>query len=153
MQYTTKIAGVTFPNTDGTSRQEIISRITRDMACRLEPEPTNAYDPNAIAVKVATAPGVVEQVGYIPKNLAAVIAPHLQGENLMVTILEITGGFETSYGDTASLGMKVLIDIKEQMPPDSGPKAPPEPPQAKRMSFDEWLDTIGDQGGDKQGRE
>ncbi len=108
MKHFTKVAGVTFEG-----RQEILERCRRDMPCRLEPEPTNKYDPNAIKVMVATGPGVVEQVGYVPKNLAAVIAPHLQGESVMVEIEEINGGFETPRGDIASLGMRIVITLPD----------------------------------------
>lgn len=109
MQYVTKVAGVTFEG-----RQEIIQRITKDMPCRLEPEPTNPFDENAIAVKVATAPGVVEHIGYVPKNLAAFVAPHLQGESIMVRIAEITGGFMKWSGELASLGVLIAIDLPDQ---------------------------------------
>lgn len=108
MNYVTKVAGVTFEG-----RQEILARVTKNMPCRLEPEPGNPYDSNAVAVKVATEPGKVEHVGYVPKNLAAIIAPHLQGESVMVQILEITGGFETSWGDTAALGMRIAINLPD----------------------------------------
>lgn len=118
MNYITKVNGVTFPNEDGSSRQEILARLLSvyplsDVACRLDPEPENKYDPFAVAVNVALIPGKVEQVGYLPKELAAIVAPQLEGESVMVRILEITGGFETSWGDIASLGMRIAIDTPE----------------------------------------
>lgn len=109
MRHFTNVAGVTFEG-----RQGVLERCTRDMPCRLEPEPTNKYDPNAIKVMVATGPGTVEQVGYVPKNLAALIAPRLQGESVMVQIVEITGGFEQSGGRRASYGMNISITLPDQ---------------------------------------
>jgi hypothetical protein len=120
MRHFTNVAGVTFPNEDGASRQNVLERCQKGMPCRLEAEPTNKYDPNAIKVMVATAPGKVEQVGYIPRNLAAIIAPSLQGESIMVEIIDITGGFETRNGK-ASYGMNIAITL---------PDAPAEDEQA-----------------------
>jgi hypothetical protein len=115
MRHFTKVNGVTFPNEDGTSRQDVLARCTKDTPCRLEPEPTNKYDPHAVKVMVATEPGKVEQVGYVPRNLAAVIAPHLQGESvIMVQIHEITGGFEFFGGERASYGMNISITLPDQ---------------------------------------
>lgn len=101
----TKVAGVTFEG-----RQNLIAQLTGGEPCRLQPEPTNKYDPNAIAVMVA-AKGEVWHIGFVPKELAAQIAPHLEGEALMVRISEITGGFETSDGDTAALGVRLRIEL------------------------------------------
>lgn len=111
--FKTKVAGVTYPNADGTSRQDIIARCSRSTPVRLEPEPDNPYDEHAIAVKVATEPGKVEHCGYIPRNLAAIIEPHLQGESLMAKILEVVGGFEFDNGETASLGLLIQIEVPD----------------------------------------
>lgn len=111
--YTTKVIGVTYPNPDGSNRQDIIASCRRDTPIRLESEPTNAYDPNAIAVKVATEPGKVQQVGYIPKELAKTIAPLMQGESLMARIVSITGGFETWDGEIAALGLVIVIEVPD----------------------------------------
>lgn len=105
----TKVAGVTF-----NGRQEMIERLHGTELCRLEPEPENLYDPNAIAVKIAMPPeagGDILHVGYIPKELAAEIAPHLEGENLICEINEITGGFVKGNGDTASYGLWLKVEI------------------------------------------
>lgn len=101
----TRVAGVTF---DG--RQALIAQLTSNEPCRLEPEPDNKFDPNAIAVKVAHD-GEVWHIGYIPKEIAAEIAPHLEGEPIMCRIAEITGGFETYNGGTAALGIRLRIEL------------------------------------------
>lgn len=103
----TKVSGVTF---DG--RQALVAQINTSDPCRLVPEPTNKYDPNAIGVMVAHD-GQVWHIGYIPKEIAAQIAPYLEGEALMCRIAEITGGFETRDGDTAALGVRLLIELPE----------------------------------------
>ena len=101
----TKIAGVTFEG-----RQSLIAQLTGREPCRLEPEPTNPYDSNAIAVKVAHGADIWH-IGYIPREIAAEIAPHIDGESLMCEIAEITGGFETRDGDTAALGVRLRIEL------------------------------------------
>lgn len=104
----TKVSGVTF---DG--RQALVAQLTGREPCRLQPEPTNRYDPNAIAVLVAHAPGEVWHIGYVPKEMAAQIAPYLDGESLMCSIAEITGGFEFDSGETAALGVRLRIELPE----------------------------------------
>jgi hypothetical protein len=111
-----KVAGVTYPEpTTGEDRQRIIALLTGDEPCRLVPEPTNAYDPNAIAVHVATSTGV-RHVGFVPRDLAKQIAPHLEGEAVMSRILEVTGGFTTDDGDTAAYGLRIVIEIPDDKP-------------------------------------
>lgn len=121
-----RVAGVSF---DG--RQEYIARLIGNEPCRLEPEPDNKFDPNAIAVKVAPNilnpepldaydPNHVQDqqhtpliwhIGYLPKEIAAQIAPHLEGEPIMCKISEITGGFELRNGDIAPLGVRLEIEL------------------------------------------
>lgn len=101
----TKVSGVTFEG-----RQAHIAKLRGNEPCRIVPEPENKYDPNALAVHVACE-GQVYHVGYVPKELAAQVAPHLEGEALMVKISEITGGFETRDGDVAALGLRIRIEL------------------------------------------
>lgn len=101
----TRVNGVTFEG-----RQEYLKQIRTSDPCRIVPEPDNPYDPNALAIHVSHD-GQIWHVGFIPKELAAEIAPHLEGEALMVRILEVTGGFETSWGETAALGMRIRVEV------------------------------------------
>lgn len=61
-----KVAGMTFRNPDGSSRQIIASTLAPYDELELRPEPNNAFDSNAIAL--FTPEG--EQVGYIEARLA-----------------------------------------------------------------------------------
>lgn len=79
------VAGVTFDN-----RQAIIAKMTGKETCHIVPEPTNEYDSNALAVHVLTADGL-RHVGYVPRDLAALLAPILRGRSVRVTITAITG--------------------------------------------------------------
>lgn len=112
----TRVAGVSF---DG--HQELIAQLTGREPCRLEPEPENKFDANAIAVKVAPFPEAdplnepeipaVWHIGYLPKEIAAQVAPHLDGEPIMCRIAEITGGFLLQNGQTAPLGVRLEIEL------------------------------------------
>jgi hypothetical protein len=104
----TKVAGVTFEG-----RQDVIARLRGNEPCRIVPEPNNPHDPNALAVHVAVEPGEVKHVGFVPRELAAQVAPHLEGEAIMVRLLEITGGFETRYGETAAYGLRIAIELPD----------------------------------------
>lgn len=103
--YKAKVVGVTFEN-----RQETIAKLRGNEPCRLVPEPENIYDSNAIAVHVATSDGV-KHIGFIKKELAATIAPAMEGEPLMCKIDEIIGGFETSDGEQAAYGVVLEIEV------------------------------------------
>lgn len=105
----TRVAGVTYEG-----RQTIIAQLSIGDPCRLETEPNNPYDKNAIAVKVAHG-GQVWHIGYLPKDLAAQVSPYLDGENLMCCIEELTGGFELRNGETAAYGVRLQIEL----PPDA----------------------------------
>ena len=106
---TSKVAGVTYEN-----RQEVIAQLRGNEPCRIVPEPDNKYDKNALAVHVAVAPGQVAHVGYLPRELAAQVAPWLEEEAVMAELLEITGGFETSEGYTASYGLRIRVEIPDE---------------------------------------
>lgn len=100
-----KVAGVTFEG-----RQAHIAKLVMSDPCRIVPEPENPYDKNALAVHIAHG-GTVYHVGFIPRHLAAEIAPFLEGESVMANIEDITGGFETQWGEIANLGLVIRVEI------------------------------------------
>lgn len=71
----TRVAGVTFENRDGTSRQAFVRRIKPDDELSLCREPGNPFDENAIAVFWPEPDGEPRGLGYVPRALAAVLAP------------------------------------------------------------------------------
>jgi HIRAN domain len=104
-----KVAGVTYGNL-----QSILATLQGGEPCRIQPEPDNRYDPNALAIYVATADGV-KQVGYIPKELAKQLAPLMDGEALTTYVEEVTGGFEIGDdGDIAAYGLRIAIEIPDK---------------------------------------
>lgn len=89
-----KVVGVSFPNEDGTSRQDNIKEMTENEINNLtiQREPNNPYDTNAIMVL-----NLGKQIGYIGKNFASIIAPLIdQGVQFSVTLLD-SGFHKNSY--------------------------------------------------------
>lgn len=149
LNYTSKVAGVTYEN-----RQDVIAALSGAEPCRIEPEPTNPYDANALAVKVATKDGI-KHVGYVPRELAKKIAPLLDGENLMVTIQSITGGFETWDGERAAYGLVIRIIADDKLPDDpiAQHRTEPEPEYLRKQYYareypDDYDLPVGDFDGD-----
>lgn len=97
----TKLAGVTFEG-----RQEIIARLDEHESLILRRDPLNEYDDSAVAV---FAPRLESQIGYLNRDLAAVIAPALdEGIEYNVALGSVTGGVEGR-----SRGVNVEISRKE----------------------------------------
>ena len=87
--FTTRIAGVSKRNSDGTKRQDILGRCEEGERLLLLREPENRYDPDAIAVFRATH----EQVGYVPGDVAFRLGQQMDsGLTAMAEIVEIRGG-------------------------------------------------------------
>ena len=85
----TKVVGVSKENADGTSRQEIIkAEIEEDDLLRLELEPENEFDRNA--VKVLTKQG--HQIGYLSKDIAVRMKFAIENEtNIRVKVSWVNG--------------------------------------------------------------
>jgi hypothetical protein len=74
----------------------------------LWPEPTNAYDPNAVAVRIDG-----HQVGWLPRAAAAPVAAalgRLRGAGLVYGVTAmIVGGWDNGDGDTGYFGVRVFL--------------------------------------------
>lgn len=102
-----KVVGVSYEG-----RQAHLARLVGNEPVRLVPEPTNKYDPNAIAVHIAVG-GEVLHCGYIPREIAAEIAPLMDGESFDCQISEVLGGFELFNGDTAAYGLRLVVQLPD----------------------------------------
>jgi single-stranded-DNA-specific exonuclease len=92
----TKLAGVSFEG-----RQEVVARLEPGAPLRLVRQPTNEFDPNAIAVMTHAG----EQVGYLNRRLAAVLAPAIDaGAEWDISATEVTGTDEKG-----TRGVNVLL--------------------------------------------
>lgn len=84
-----KVAGVTFPNDDGSERQDIIRRCKRGEQLILRHDAYNAH--SLFATQVVRANG--EQLGHVPEYLAERICGETEdGYNTVCVITGITGG-------------------------------------------------------------
>ena len=99
----TKVVGVTFANTGSNTEnrqaiiQDLILRglLTPGQALRLERDPANPYDRDAVSVIGPDG----RQIGNLSKENAALIAPMLDsGAKYTVTVSSLTGGNGYSYG-------------------------------------------------------
>jgi len=102
-----KVAGVTFGN-----RQAALRKLEQyevgAVNVTLEREAGNAYDPNAVKVNVNVGGGTAYHLGYIPTDLAAVLAPVLdKGIALIARFKEVTGGTfdKPNYGALITVEM------------------------------------------------
>jgi len=91
---TTKVAGVTYGN-----RQKAIEHLARyapqSITIRLEREQGNAHDRNAVAVYAAVEGKGSYHMGYLPRALAAFIAPLMDaGKAVHALFREVRGGYE-----------------------------------------------------------
>jgi len=90
----TKVAGVTHGN-----RQKAIARLAmyapQSISIRLEREQGNEYDRNAVAVHAAVEGKGSYHMGYLPRPLAAFIAPLLDaGKAVQALYAGVRGGYE-----------------------------------------------------------
>jgi len=77
MVYDTKVVGVSKPNEDGTSRQEIIRKeVEEEDKLTLQEETENPHDPNA--VKVLSKSG--NQMGYLNREIAQTVRSAILNE-------------------------------------------------------------------------
>lgn len=100
MNFDTKVKGTSFC-------QAIIEAMAGNETLVLECDPTNVHDPNAIAVRIADGPCVRTHVGYVPKEMAARLAPRIAGRTVPVTHWIRTGG-----GEGMSWGLLVFFEVE-----------------------------------------
>ena len=107
VDFHTKIAGVTFSNDDGSSRQDIIEELeerwrgTGEAALKLRRDHHNAYDRNAVAV----IDSLGRQLGFLSGQVAETIAPLLDKKvAVRAALSSVTGG-----GLTQNYGVNIRI--------------------------------------------
>lgn len=106
-----KVNGVSFPNTDGSSRQEHIKQAVKLMekgpvGLSLKRESENSYDKNAIAVYWRD-----HQIGYVPAVDAKKLAPKMdRGERYTADIFSAGENKEGLWG----LSITIYQIVKEK---------------------------------------
>lgn len=97
---TTRIAGVSFTNDDGQSRQYLLRHVKAGDGVLLQRQWDNDYDPNAIAVLHAAG-----QIGFIPAKVAAnMVRQHF---HTAAVVKQVHGGSERA----PTLGCEISITI------------------------------------------
>ena len=103
-----KVAGVTFENRDGVNRQEALSEVARQgtISIQVERESGNAHDSNAVLV---LANGL--DVGYVPREIAADLAPYLDaGKTATVSLDKFRLPYPDQYEEHV-YAMEIFIDV------------------------------------------
>jgi len=89
-----KIVGVTHHNSNGTSRQKHLKRLSEGQTLRVVRDRDNEYDPNAIAVYDGR-----RQLGYLSRDLAEQFASVLDnGGAIECAVSGLTGGDDRNFG-------------------------------------------------------
>jgi hypothetical protein len=111
IRFETHLAGATFPNLDGTSRQDALNRVhraTMPIVLELVREPDNPCDENAIAVFL---PGGETQIGYIPAPRAQALAFEMDREEPLVKIrAEITSISPPNRNGNRSATLSIIVE-------------------------------------------
>ena len=102
-----KVSGVTYGN-----RQAALKKLDGHGAASvnvsLERERGNPYDADAVKVNVSVGSGKDYHLGYVPKDLAAMIAPLLdKGIDLIARFKTVTG----SYYDGMHYGALIAVEM------------------------------------------
>ena len=104
---TTKIAGVTYG-----SRQRALNRLGQykpdEIKIELERDAENTYDKKAIKIQVSVNGGASYHLGYLPKRLAALLAPLIdKGFDLDAKLKTVTGGVagRETYGALININL------------------------------------------------
>lgn len=112
-KYNSKLVGVTFEG-----RQAVISQLKGGEQLRCRREPDNQYDANAVAVDVSLDNEWLP-IGYIAKDKNQEIAKSMDGgEEIKITLSNITGGNGKSFGINIELDYKEATkkaEVKEEV--------------------------------------
>jgi hypothetical protein len=109
-EFPSAVAGVSFTNSDGSSRQRIIKQqLVRGTRLLLRFEDGNPYGADAVAV--FTPQGA--QIGYLRSNVSPEVRGRCAaGEGVSAFVAEITGG----EIDRPTLGVNILVRIRATPP-------------------------------------
>lgn len=100
MNFDTKLSGVTFNDC-----QQLIAALAADTNLVIIPDPDNEHDPNALGVHESDINGA--RIGWVPRALAARLAPRLKGRSVPVTHWIRTGG-----GEGFAWGLVIFFDLE-----------------------------------------
>ena len=109
--FCTKVAGVSYQNEDGTSRQAIARRCAVWEKLKLFHDDENPHDSNAIQVLRENG----QQLGFLPAYLAAEVATgNAEGMQYVAFVNDVTGG----HNGAETTGINLLIVVVEPGVPE-----------------------------------
>jgi hypothetical protein len=107
--YRGRVVGVNFRKDAFNSVMEDLQKTPADKIkfdLRLVPEPDNAFDPNAVKVLFGNLGGVVEHIGYIPKDQAPTILQY-GVDNVKIEVVNFNK-FQNEFK-----GLDIMVTTKE----------------------------------------
>lgn len=125
-----RVAGISFDNRDGSSRQAVARLVRKGDRLHLRREKDNAYDPWALAVDWVDTDGKAFQLGYVPRGVALLLSPLVdEGATLTAHVVRKGGGQPMGVrmvieGDMSALpegrttGLEPALRIAELAPDD-----------------------------------
>jgi hypothetical protein len=99
--FTTRVAGVTHSNDDGSSRQKILEDCSAGEVIVIAPEPNNRYDRDAWALRRQDG----QQIGYLPAGTKSSIATR-NGDCRALCVVQ-----SVARAEGGALGMRIAIVI------------------------------------------
>jgi hypothetical protein len=105
----TNIAGVKYWNADGTSRQRVLRELPPFTPVKLEEEPDNLHDPNAVRVVLQDG----RQLGYLPRDVASEVTHRRQDgcwHRALIGATKLVTASQTG-GQVAEGGSYLRIDV------------------------------------------
>ena len=112
-EFFTSVVGVTFSNTDGSSRQAAIKRLRGGDMLHLEHHPDNPHDSNAIAVMFSYRRWFrthTAQIGHLNAELAErIVLDFDQGKRVQARVKEVTGGTRQK----PTLGVNIALYVSD----------------------------------------
>lgn len=113
-EFHTKVAGVTFDNPDGSSRQEHIRKCKEGDQLFLLHDPENEYDNNAVIVyrseRTWWGNERYGQIGFLGRHVAPQVVEHIEEygeESALAVITSLAGG--TWRKPTRGVNIKVML--------------------------------------------
>ncbi len=104
----TYVAGIHFPNTDGTSRQEFAKNLYVAQPLELSRDRDNAHDANAVKVLMPNE----QQIGFLPAKIALEVAPlHERGwkYGCFVVYLDEEWEYDDDDNETERISADLLL--------------------------------------------
>jgi hypothetical protein len=106
-EFYNSVAGVSFKNSDRTSRQIIGESVYAGMKLGLRLDDDNKHDRDAVAV--LTPDG--RQIGFLERRRAGQARGWMrEGLRVVITVKEVTGGSDKEY-----LGVNILVQVLEDV--------------------------------------